>query len=39
MARDEQPGCPYLEAIQRAFQFADAHGRSCEGFATSRTSP
>src|ERR1700730_18496274 len=30
MARDEQPGGPYLEAIQRAFQFARAHGRSCD---------
>jgi hypothetical protein len=30
MARDEQPGGPYLEAIQRAFQFARAHGRACD---------
>ena len=30
MARDEQPGGPYLEAIQRAFQFARAQGRACD---------
>ena len=30
MARDEQPGGPYLEAIQRAFQFARAQGRTCD---------
>jgi hypothetical protein len=29
MARDEQPGGPYLEAIQRAFEFAHAQGRAC----------
>ena len=30
MVRDAQPGGPYLEAIQRAFRFAHAHGRSCD---------
>jgi Clp amino terminal domain, pathogenicity island component len=30
MARDEQPGGPYLEAIRHAFQFARAHGRACD---------
>lgn len=29
MVRDEEPGGPYLEAIQRAFQFAHEHGRGC----------
>ena len=29
MVRDEEPGGPYLEAIQRAFQFAHEHGRDC----------
>src|SRR5579859_1188552 len=27
MARDEEPGGPYLQAIQHAFQFARVHGR------------
>jgi hypothetical protein len=30
MARDQEPGGPYLESIQRAFQFARAHGRNCD---------
>src|SRR6202041_89958 len=30
MARDEEPGGPYLEAIRRAFQFAREHGRHCD---------
>jgi hypothetical protein len=30
MARDEQLGGPYLEAIRRAFQFAREHGRDCD---------
>jgi urease accessory protein UreE len=30
MARDEEPGGPYLVAIQRAFQFARQHGRDCD---------
>jgi hypothetical protein len=30
MAPDEQHGGAYLEAIQRAFQFARAHGRDCD---------
>jgi hypothetical protein len=30
MARDQEPGGPYLEAIQRAFQFARVHGRDCD---------
>jgi Clp amino terminal domain, pathogenicity island component len=30
MARDKEPGGPYLEAIQRAFQFARAQGRACD---------
>lgn len=29
MARDQEPGGPYLEAIKRAFQFAHEHGRDC----------
>src|SRR3984957_13234340 len=29
MARDEEPGGPYLDAIRRAFQFAREHGRRC----------
>jgi hypothetical protein len=29
MAREEEPGGPYLEAIQRAFEFAHEHGRGC----------
>jgi hypothetical protein len=29
MVPDEEPGGPYLEAIQRAFQFAHQHGRRC----------
>jgi Clp amino terminal domain, pathogenicity island component len=27
--RDEEPGGPYLEAIQRAFQYAHEHDRDC----------
>ena len=30
MARDEEPGGPYLDAIRRAFQFAREHGRHCD---------
>jgi len=30
MARDEEPGGPYLDAIRRAFQFAREHGRRCD---------
>ena len=29
MASDQEPGGPYLEAIQRAFRFAREHGRGC----------
>jgi hypothetical protein len=29
VVRDEEPGGPYLEAIQRAFRFAHEHGRHC----------
>jgi hypothetical protein len=30
MAGDQEPGGPYLAAIQRAFQFAREHGRDCD---------
>jgi hypothetical protein len=29
MARDQEPGGPYLDAIRRGFQFARAYGRGC----------